>query len=302
MDPSERFAYWREAVCDRFVDLDVHRLGESAFEGRVESHQIDRIRANRVGGTPMQVARTPRLVSRSSDAYFKVGLQLRGTGLLIQDGREAVLRPGQLAFYDSTRPFTFHYQDRFDLLVLQVPHPAIAARAPGLTLLTARPFSCDGPLGRLLAMCMREIGMASGGAADHAVADAAIELMAAAAATMQGRAPEDPRALLRTRVKQFVRDHLTDHDLSPETIARAHGVSVRYLHKIFEEDQATVWALVRQLRLERARRDLVDAASQHLTVAAIAHRWAFCDAAHFTRSFKAAYGDTPAAFRAQALT
>ena len=41
--------------------------------------------------------RTPELIARSDRRAYKVSLQLAGNGLLIQDNREALLQPGDIA-------------------------------------------------------------------------------------------------------------------------------------------------------------------------------------------------------------
>lgn len=75
-------------------------------------------------------------------------------------------------------------------------------------------------------------------------------------------------------------------------IAAAHHISVRRLHKLFEDQPQTVAALIRQHRLERCRADL---ARSDRTVTAVAARWGFSDPAHFSRLFKATYGYNAAA-------
>jgi AraC-like DNA-binding protein len=57
---------------------------------------------------------------------------------------------------------------------------------------------------------------------------------------------------------------------------------------------------VRQRRLERCRRDLLDPASAARPVSAVAARWGLVNAAHFSRAFRAAYGLSPVEYRAMA--
>ena len=54
---------------------------------------------------------------------------------------------------------------------------------------------------------------------------------------------------------------------------------------------------VRERRLENCRRDLEDPALGHRGVQAIAHHWGFEDPAHFSKIFKAAYGEPPGQYR-----
>jgi hypothetical protein len=58
---------------------------------------------------------------------------------------------------------------------------------------------------------------------------------------------------LRARIQRYVEAHLGEVDLTPARIARAHGVSLRYLHRLFEATDTTVAASITAVRLDRAR-------------------------------------------------
>jgi AraC-like DNA-binding protein len=133
------------------------------------------------------------------------------------------------------------------------------------------------------------------------VSTAALDLVAAALATrLDARSalpPDVERRALMQRIYAFVDAHLTDLELSPSTVAAAHHVSVRQLHKLFESEECTVAGWIRRRRLDRCRRDLSDPALRHRPVGAIAARWGFADAAHFNRLFRALHGSPPGEYR-----
>jgi AraC family transcriptional activator of tynA and feaB len=83
------------------------------------------------------------------------------------------------------------------------------------------------------------------------------------------------------------------------SIARAFSISVRALHALFEDTDASVAALVRNERLARCLEDLRRRNGGSVTD--IAFRWGFCDAAHFSRVFKREFGATPSEVRHEAL-
>jgi AraC-like DNA-binding protein len=105
------------------------------------------------------------------------------------------------------------------------------------------------------------------------------------------------RQSLLARIHAFIESHLGDPELSPAAVAAAHHISLRYLHKLFEPGSHGVAGMIRQRRLERCRDDLLDPGRVDRPVAAIAARWGFSSAAHFSRVFREAYGLPPAEFR-----
>lgn len=109
--------------------------------------------------------------------------------------------------------------------------------------------------------------------------------------------PARQRALL-TSIHAHIEAELGDPGLTPASIAAAHHISVRYLHKLFEPEGRSVAALIRQRRLDRCRRDLIDPVLAARPVAATAARWGFVSVPHFHRLFRDAYGLPPAEFRA----
>ena len=85
---------------------------------------------------------------------------------------------------------------------------------------------------------------------------------------------------------------LADPGLTVESVARAHGVSVRYLHKVLAPTGHTLSAWIRRQRLERVRRDLVDESLHGRTASAIAARWGITGTEHLSRALKAEFGMT----------
>jgi transcriptional regulator GlxA family with amidase domain len=128
-----------------------------------------------------------------------------------------------------------------------------------------------------------------------------LDLVTTALATRLDRTHQIPtdsrRRALLLRVLAFIDARLGDADLSPTSIAEAHYISVRSLYTLFETQQATPADWIRQRRLERCRRDLLDPAHADTPVSRIAARWGFASPAHFSRTFRDAYGLTPVEYR-----
>jgi AraC-like DNA-binding protein len=102
---------------------------------------------------------------------------------------------------------------------------------------------------------------------------------------------------LLTMTRMYVDRHITNFDLTPGHIARAHNVSLRHLYAAWSGNDVSLAAYVMAQRLELARNALTERGTRARTIAAIARRCGFVDATHFSRRFRAAYGMSPREWR-----
>lgn len=105
------------------------------------------------------------------------------------------------------------------------------------------------------------------------------------------------RAALLHRVCQTIEAQLGDPDLSLTNVAETHGISPRYVQKLFENVGQSFTRYIRYRRLERCRYDLESPIHNQLSISDICFRWGFNDAAHFSRAFRDQYGVSPREFR-----
>ncbi|MFD7130895.1 helix-turn-helix domain-containing protein [Streptomyces sp. NPDC059894] len=103
----------------------------------------------------------------------------------------------------------------------------------------------------------------------------------------------DTRDAVMCRIRAHIDEHLGDPELGPESIARAHFMSVRYLHKLFQRDGVTVSAYIRRRRLDACRLELGRPPNRRRSVAAVAQTYGFVSPSHFSRVFRSAFGTSP---------
>ena len=80
-------------------------------------------------------------------------------------------------------------------------------------------------------------------------------------------------------------------------VAGRHGISSRYIRKLFEQDGTSFTAFVLAERLARIRRMLQDPRYAHQTIAQLSHSNGFNDISYFNRAFRRQFGATPSDFR-----
>lgn len=303
----DRFRHYREALLRMPVPLESRSARLRGFEARVASAPLGRMTLTTLwtrSDGPYDVARTPGLIRRSDPEAYRLVVNVHGAGGLSQDGRDAVFGDGDLALYDTSRPFhgwrgsagvpaewllvTFPR----DMMPLpeSVTRPMTGVRMSGRTGVGAL---VSGYVERLVSGVDRFTGEDALG-----LSNTFVDLTAILVAHAAGEAaPAADRRTLMVRIQAFIRNRLGDPALGPGMIAAAHNMSTRQLHRMFQAYDLTVAGWIRESRLQRCKRDLADPLLRRHAIHRIAARWCFTDAAHFSRLFRGAFGVSPQAFR-----
>ncbi|WP_067246481.1 AraC-like ligand-binding domain-containing protein [Microbacterium resistens] len=293
---------FRSAVSDSFVPLQVSATRPDTFRSVLRGAAVDEVHVTDLRATSHVVERTPELIARGDRSFFKLSLMLAGTGLLIQDDREAVLSPGDLAVYDTDRPYSLVFDEDFRTMVVMFPKHLLSLPPDMVGELTAVRISGQEGLGGMVVPYLRQLATnldQLAGATGARLAYSALDLVSTVFTRELGLddAAADPHRALMQRIRGHIDRNLASTDLGPSSIAAAHFISTRHLHGLFQEQGTTVSTWIRTRRLEQCRRDLLDPMLSDRPVSAIAARWGFVDAAHFSRAFKTAYGISPSEYR-----
>ncbi|KIQ64799.1 hypothetical protein TR51_11685 [Kitasatospora griseola] len=298
LSAADRAECWHQAVASAFVPMAVEFLEDEPSPGTIVGHRLGQVRILQVKAGPQMVTRTRQLIAREDAGSLILTLQQRGTSLKEQDGRETSIRPGEFSITDASRVFRKRVDEDFTFTSFHFPRAELDVHERDLRALTATTFGPGEGSAALVATYLA--GMArEAPALDEAVgrraAATALDLLALLVDDRCGR--DRPKGLHGAasleRVKDHIRRNLGDPDLSPSGIAEANHISLRFLHKLFQQEGTTVGAWTRAQRLDRCSRDLRRSTAEELGVAGIARRWGFVNSSHFSRAFRAAYGMTP---------
>lgn len=305
---GKRLQFWQDAVCDTFVELDCRPVFEGPFFGEITTAQCDEMHFSRVCADGQKVDRTGSRIRRAREEIVLVSVQIQGTGIVAQDGREARLEPGDFACYDSTRPYTLSFGAQFEQVVLHMPRQAMVRRIGPTEQFTARRVAAASPLGSLVAPFVRNtasIVSDVGAITASRLSDVCLGLVTTALGdfTSQSHQSDTPaRAALIFRAKAIIEHNLSDIHLNTERVAALMEISSRYLQDLFHSENTTVSEWIWSRRLEKGRRDLFDPMLARESITQIALTCGFSDLAHFSRRFRAAYAMSPSEYRCAQLT
>ena len=254
---------------------------------------------------------TPRRTkdrTRSPQGLCCIHLQLEGDASIHQGKNHAVLRPGDLGLFDLCLPFQAIYPADTRHAVFAFPQRLMKMPAGVLAGLTSIQIPGDSGLAKSVSPFLETIVRDVGGFGDsggpwlewffQSVAGLVTAVYMERAAVLKLDRQSSHQLMLR-EVSAFIEANLWDPDLNPTQIAKAHYISVRQLHSLFSRQGATVSEWIRTRRLEECRNDLSSPVFMFEPVASIALRHGFLDAAHFSRLFRAAFGETPSGFRSR---
>lgn len=298
---EQQFAYWREVLCEAFVSLEpVLRVDSQPFYGRVESRTLYQTAQASISSRAQANNRRWDEIRRNPVEYYFANFQLAGSCVVRQDGREAIVQPGDFSIVDTTRPYFLDYCENWDVLSFRIPRNQLASRLANPRLATARAVSGQLGAGLVATQFVQSLGKMSGISSietQESLSTALNSIIAAAlGATLESlevdRAPA--RDALREAVQTYINDHLTDPELGPDSISARFGVSRRTLYGLFEEADTSICGFIRERRLQQSARELLSA--KHGNVLAIAVRWGFNDPSHYSRLFKSRFGVSPRDF------
>ncbi|MGW1419152.1 helix-turn-helix domain-containing protein [Bradyrhizobium manausense] len=302
---SEQFAYYREAICQAFMNLTPEPAAASGFAASVEHIRLGEAAINRVSFPEHVVRRSAADIAASDRSCFYLNLKLAGRCRIRQDDREISLSPGQVGIFDSDRQFALLHDRGRQLQVASfwVPAEALRERLPASFDVTAARVSDDPFVGHLIVETARTL---SDGALRMTEDDgvhlfrALIELVAMSlsrqsrARTVEADSLTDASLLA---LKRAIHRRLREPGLAVVDVAEAVGISERYVHKLLARSGSCFTDYVIERRLDGIARDLKEPAMADRAIGSIAFDWGFSDLSHFTRRFKQRFGCRPRDWR-----
>lgn len=306
---AERFAFWLDRVVGGVLPVEVHTDHAADFRAEARMTAFGALTVSWVRAPSLEVHRTRRLIQRSDPGAYHVALVTRGRAEISQDRRTATAARGDLTLYDTSRPFRTRVVGSGEYptgvgAMLTVPRDLLPLPADkvGRLLAVRLPGQCG--MGALVARYLTELATNADRYRPNDLARLAtvtLDLVAARLAhelDATGLVPDQAhQRVLLARVYAYIQRHLADPRLTPRSIAEAHHISLRSLHRLFSGEGTTVAAWIRARRLEHARRDLCDPRLRSRPVRAIAAGCGFTDVSHFRRAFRSAHGMGPQAYR-----
>ena len=295
VDPRNALAYWTEAVCDRFLELDIHVPVNQRFSARLDQVQLGPSTLSFLDASSKRVRRTAARITRTRHVGF-ILLHLRsGQQALRHQGQEVHLRSGDCVLLNSAEPYELECPQFTSAAALHMPEDWLKRWLPNPQDCTARLIRGNG-WGAALRAAIGNLNFETCGQLTLTPAVVGEQIAALLALAVGQRSMPRSRGLMAA-LTRTLRERLDDASLSPVAVAAVHGISKRTLYYTFAAGHTTFAKQLTQLRLGRAQEMLRDPGLVELSIEDIAARCGFADPSHFSRRFRQQFGQPPLQFR-----
>ncbi|MEP7243113.1 MAG: helix-turn-helix domain-containing protein [Gammaproteobacteria bacterium] len=285
---------------------DITPVGTSKFHMLLKSVSFGRMNLSCAALSQAQLTNTAKLASDAPDPAYNIYLSNRRQ-ILVMDKRMVVLEAGDVTVTDGASALTITTKEPYSTIGLTVPASLLRRYIPDPEKIVGVRFSGKTGFSKIVScMLLAMWEHAEAHNFDAIGAELANNLLAILATCCQMRgtdkeAPPSDLLAKQEKMKQVIDQNLHRPDLCVGELAKQFGYSIRYVQRLFSQEDCTVSSYIRSRRLQGCQRQLADSSLRHHSITAIAFNWGFNSSAHFSRVFMQEYGISAREYRKQAL-
>jgi AraC-like DNA-binding protein len=305
VDVSGRSRHWHETIARTYFPLDLTFQRPEAFDGELTSWDLGDVSLSRLTSDALIYRRLPKHFREPGPEEFLVTLPAKSELRFTQGGKEVRANPGAFFIERSHEPYEFSHAEPADLWVMKLSKEMLGGRIRAPDRFCSLQFDATNGANGLFVDMVHLIPARYDSMTEETrliVGRQLVDLLALAIQSDE-RVLTSGNSTVRTahlaRIESFVRRHIDDADLGPETVAAGCGISLRYLHELLRDTNMTLGQWIRDTRLQAAMEDLKNPADRR-AIGEIAYARGFTDQAQFSRAFRARFGLSPSEARGRA--
>lgn len=294
-------AHGRDGIEQLSVSCDVIADDPDSFAATVIAADFGAVRVHKLSIPMVKTVRTPGRLQDEHSPYLAM-IYLRQGEFHVEQNRASVsARSHQIAIVDYAATYTT--QMAMDCVMTYLPHDLLAerginSRKLGASIVPSSPLGVafDSVLRTLLDPAERPPR------AQRHIESAVLDLSLAILSERSDiEVPlEEMESGNLARAVAFIHANFHNPALNVAHVAASIHSSTRYLHKLFEGQSESVYALIKRCRVDRGIELLTEPSFSHLTISQIAFRCGFGGPSQFSRAIRDATGLTPRDVRQRA--
>ncbi|KZL17420.1 Transcriptional activator FeaR [Pseudovibrio sp. WM33] len=299
--PDERFSLWKESISFMFqVEAD-HAVRSDEFTAEVDAHMFGQIILARTKSRKQFWERSELTIAKDGMDHFMIQLFETGDMIFEHDGAQHSVAQDGLIIFDLART-SKSWTNTFSNLSLIIPRELLEPKLVYPDGQHMRRLPAAQPMVQLLYSHIKTLKELSGQLSLSQAADinpATISLVTACLnSTSEGVALDEANshAAQIMLAKRTISEHLSNPDLSPETVAIKAGISRSKLYEMFR-NYGGVKSFILEQRLKGAMMALISNSNAHRSNSEIAFSFGFTYESTFSRAFKKRFSMTPSEAR-----
>lgn len=294
---AQRYAAWRDAICDVYVHVDVKATRPEDYRGFIREAKFGEVVLTDILLSEQRIRRNNMHISQLDKECYYIQLVHRGNISVVQRGETHRSNAARGAIFSAAEQYELYGHGEVRSFYLELPRDEFAQRFPRERIPVSASLNTAQGLGRIATEFCASLAAEGTKLGDGMRAGLGSQLMDMLAFTLlasEGDMPAAEGAVKKARllsVQQWIEAHITDPRLTLERIAGANGMSLRYLHVLFEACEMSVSEWIWNRRVQLAYDALARADGR--TITSIAFDCGFSSSAHFSTMFRRKYGVSP---------
>lgn len=294
---AERYAAWRDAICDVYVHVDVRAANPEQYRGFIHEAKFGEVALTDILLSEQRIRRSRQHISRLDKDCYYLQLLHHGNLSVFQCGTTHRSNAARGAIFSATEEYELQCHGEVRSFYLELPRDDFAQRFPRERIPVSASLNTTQGLGRIATEFCATLAAEGSRLDDGVRASLGSQLMDMLALTLlssEGDLPAAEGSVKKARlmsVQRWIESHIGDLDLSLERIAVVNGMSLRYLHVLFENSDMSASEWIWNRRLQLAYDQISKGDGRSITSIAFDH--GFNSSAHFSTMFRRKYGVSP---------
>lgn len=293
---------WQAYMSCVYYELDIIPSGTAPVHGELQRVELQSVGVSRFSASSQRVVRRRSAASIDVHENFVFLFPTRQAMEYEQHGKTGFVLPGDVVMLNSSEGYVVNVPDDSQNITFKIPCELLRPRVKGIDALCARQRPASSQFVPILSQLGSTLLTLNSTNASLLLQDAVLDLLGVMTESGDNKTPSagvESSGMLHVfyeSVMGYIARRFRE-PLTPESVALAHRVSVRYLHKAFSAHQTTFGRNLMEVRLLEAQRLLSQPPAQGLRrmpqIAQIAYACGFATAAHFSARYRDRFGITP---------
>lgn len=292
---------WHEYLERVYFRLDVSLRNTEQVRGELEELRLGELGLSRFSADQQRVFRPKEAAAADSREYYGLIFPRREPLYFSQRGKSGCLPPGSVVITRSSEPYECSCPDDFQNVTIMIPTAVLDRRVRGMDDLCGTLSVGNEALVPIIGNMVDALVSSRGELLTRSASDLSASLISLVGAMLDDPARDETSHRRNTlsaehqfrKICGHIRAHLSDVDLNPLGVARSRGISLRYLHGLFQARGTTFGRWLLEERLLAARRLMEEPGSTEMTVLELAYRCGFVSQSHFSTRYHERFRERP---------